>query len=119
VNKNRHTDEEIIAALVKHKCIITRVAEDLGYHRSSIYRRMEESETVKTVYNALKDQIADEVQDCIATVAMDPTHPSWFQTARYYSRVKMGWSENNTIDITSGGQPLQINFVPVDADHDD
>ena len=119
MNKKQHTDEEVIASIVKNKGIISKVAEDLGYTRRNIYHRIAQSEAIKTVYNALKDQIADEVQDCIATVAMDPTHPSWFQTARYYSRVKMGWSENNTIDITSGGQPLQINFVPVDADHDD
>lgn len=119
MSEKKHTDEELIAAIVRHKGIITRVAEDLGYHRQTIYDRMNANEAIRTVYNALKDQIADEVQDCIATVAMDPTHPSWFQTARYYSRVKMGWTENNTIDITSGGQPLQINLVPVDADHDD
>ena len=112
----KRTDAEIIASLVKHKGIITRVASDLGYSRQNVYLRLKASSLLQEVYDTLKDQIAEEIEEGIVSVAMDTSHPAWFRAARYYTRVKMGWSESDRAPAANSSQPVIVNFTPVSRD---
>jgi len=72
----RHRDKDIIASLVKHKGIISRVATDLGYSRQNIYLRLKANPALQEVYDAIKEQLAEEIENCIVSVALDISHPS-------------------------------------------
>jgi len=115
----RHRDKDIIASLVKHKGIISRVAADLGYSRQNIYLRLKANPALQEVYDAIKEQLAEEIENCIVSVALDISHPSWFRAARYYSRVKMGWYESDRPSTSSLSQPVIVNLIPVSRDDGD
>lgn len=115
----QHTDAEIIDAFVKHKGILSKTAEELGYSRQQVYNRMNSSESIRAVYESLNKYIGEEIEDCIVSVATDTKHKDWFSSARYYSRVKMGWVEKQHIDVTTGDEKIEGFKVIVVSQADD
>jgi len=109
---------ELIDAVIRCNGIISEAAEELGVSRQAIYNRFDATPEMKKAYASIKAMIGKDVEDSLASVARNPAHPQFFQTARYYSRVKMGWKEVDHVDVTSKGDKIEGVSIVVDRGED-
>jgi len=111
-------DMQMIETVIRHNGIVSEAAEELGVSRQTIYNAFDRTPEMRKAYASIKAMIGKDVEDSLASVARNPAHPQFFQTARYYSRVKMGWKEVDHVDVTSKGDKIEGVSIVVDRGKD-
>jgi len=113
----RATDAEIEAALVRSIGNLTVAAKSLGISRFTIYRRMERSPRIRTVYDTARESMIDNVESSLYRRALggDVTACIFILKTRGKDR---GYVERHEISGPNGGPISHVTKSELDCEID-
>lgn len=109
--------EQFIKAIENSGGYISLISERVGCHISTVYDWIEKDEDVAAAIKREKVKQVDFAEGKLQSLIKkeNPTAIIFYLKTQGKDR---GYYEHRTQDITSGNQPITINMVPVDPDHD-
>lgn len=109
--------EQFIKAIENSGGYISLISERVGCHISTVYDWIDKDEDVAAAIKREKVRQVDHAEGKLQSLIKkeNPTAIIFYLKTQGKDR---GYYEHRTQDITSGNQPITINMVPVDPDHD-
>jgi hypothetical protein len=110
--------EQFIKAIENSGGYISLISERVGCHISTVYDWIEKDEDVAAAIKREKVRQVDHAEGKLQSLIKkeNPTAIIFYLKTQGKDR---GYYEHRTQDITSGNQPITINMIPVDPQHDD
>lgn len=110
--------EQFIKAIENSGGYISLISERVGCHISTVYDWIEKDEDVAAAIKREKVRQVDHAEGKLQSLIKkeNPTAIIFYLKTQGKDR---GYYEHRTQDITSGSQPITINMIPVDPQHDD
>ena len=110
--------EQFIKAIEKSGGYISLIADRVGCHISTVYDWIEKDKDVAAAIKREKVKQVDHAEGKLQSLIKkeNPTAIIFYLKTQGKDR---GYYEHRTQDITSGNQPITINMIPVDPQHDD
>jgi hypothetical protein len=109
--------DQILKAVENSGGFVSLIADRVGCSLQSIYNWIEKDEDVAAAIKREKVKQVDHAEGKLQSLIKkeNPTAIIFYLKTQGKDR---GYYEHRTQDITSGNQPITINMVPVDPDHD-
>lgn len=108
----------MIEALEESLGVVTTACRKVGISRDAHYRWKKDDREYAARVDALSNVALDFAESKLFSLIQDqnPTAIIFYLKTQGKGR---GYYEHRTQDITSGNQPITINMIPVDPQHDD
>lgn len=109
--------DQILKAVENSGGFVSLIADRVGCSLTSIYNWIEKDEDVASAIKREKVRQVDHAEGKLQSLIKkeNPTAIIFYLKTQGKDR---GYYEHRTQDITSGNQPITINMVAVDPDHD-
>lgn len=109
--------DQILKAVENSGGFVSLIADRVGCSLTSIYNWIEKDEDVAAAIKREKVKQVDHAEGKLQSLIKkeNPTAIIFYLKTQGKDR---GYYEHRTQDITSGNQPITINMVAVDPDHD-
>ena len=110
--------DQILKAVENSGGFVSLIADRVGCSLTSIYNWIEKDEDVAAAIKREKVKQVDHAEGKLQSLIKkeNPTAIIFYLKTQGKDR---GYYEHRTQDITSGSQPITINMIPVDPQHDD
>jgi len=88
------TNTQIVKAIKANRGNISAAADALGVERTTIYKRMQKSSTLKAAIDEARSVTQDKVRQTIEDLALEGNVPLLI----FYAKTQMGWKETSTYE---------------------
>jgi predicted transcriptional regulator len=117
MSKCRYTAKEIIAAVRKNKGILTLVARELGCTRQTVHNYVKRYPTIAAAVQEERDSLLDLAEGKLFEQVNKGNMTAIIFTLKTLGKHR-GYIERRDVDVTTGGEPLNI-IVKWDEHEDD
>mgnify|MGYP003654418710 CR=1 FL=1 len=105
-NRTKINKERLLKALESSLGVITTALKSCDLSRTNFYKWLKEDEEfaakVEEIENIQKDFIKSKYYECVKDKV-----PS---VVIHAAKTRLGWNETNKLDVTSGNEPITIEF---------
>lgn len=117
MSEKKYSDEQIIDAIRTADGNMTHAARVLGCWRSTLYKRMGESQAIRDAYDDINESVADEIEGNFIDVCRNPNHPGFLDATKFYLRTKArtrGYGDRLEL-AGDKDAPLKVVFEPAEG----